>query len=80
MANATISSVPGVAALIRYREWVDSQSRIVHVGLLVAIYVALAGASLTQGMIYSTVGEIPTLIIGWGIFLAGIYTAYAIGR
>ncbi len=80
MANAMVSSIPGVSSLVRYREWVDSQSRIVHVGLLVGIYVALAGVSLTQGMIYSTVGDIPTQIIGWGIFLAGIYTAYAIGR
>lgn len=77
MANSAFSSIPGIAALTSYRDWIGDQSRVAHVGLLVVIYVALAAVSLVPSMV---LGGTLTLIIGWGVFLMGLYTAYAIGR
>lgn len=80
MVNSAFSSIPGIAALTSYRDWVGDQSRVAHGGLLVVIYIALAAVSLAVGMVQSTIGGMLTQIITWGVFLTGLYTAYAIAR
>lgn len=80
MSDSATSSIPGLAALTNYRDWVGSQSRGARVGLFVVIFVALGAVGLAVDALQGTIGAIPTQIITWIVFLAALYTAYALVR
>lgn len=78
--EATSSTIPGIAPLTNYRDWVGNQSRGARVGILLGVFVVFVVFGNAIDALNGAIGSLPTQVLTWIVFLAMLYTVYALVR